>query len=148
MKATHIYSTHFLALMIVIVSKSHIYYLQLDMIIVWRFPPPPPFNWIRSTYRKSVGDTGKSCIMSSMTIPIMEAMTSTKSKMFQPTVKYWNRRPIIFTRHSAQTKEIKLLNGRRKQNDFWTIGTIMRKNCWLLCVLIPDKVSDFLHVGR
>ena len=39
------------------------------------------------TTRSSVGDTGKSAMRSSITMPTMEAITSTKSNRFQAVVK-------------------------------------------------------------
>lgn len=45
-----------------------------------------PILKTRTTLR-SVGDTGKSIITSSMSIPITDAKTSKKSKTFQGTVK-------------------------------------------------------------
>ena len=53
------------------------------------------------TTLKRVGETGKSCIMSSMTMPTILAITRTKSNTFHPAVKYWNLKPMIFTTHSA-----------------------------------------------
>ena len=52
------------------------------------------------TTLNSVGDTGKSSIISSITIPTIDAMTKTKSKTFHPAVKYCSLKPIILTTHS------------------------------------------------
>ena len=51
------------------------------------------------TTLRRVGETGKSVIMSSMTMPTMEAITSTKSNTFHPAVKYMKRSPMILTMH-------------------------------------------------
>ena len=51
------------------------------------------------TTLRRVGETGKSVIMSSMTMPTMEAITRTKSNTFHPAVKYMKRRPMILTMH-------------------------------------------------
>ena len=46
-----------------------------------------PIRQTRAT-RRSVGETGKSSIKSSITMPTMLAITRIKSKMFHPAVKY------------------------------------------------------------
>ena len=57
------------------------------------------------TTLRRVGETGKSVIMSSMTMPTMEAITSTKSNTFHPAVKYMKRRPMILTMHCLGGKQ-------------------------------------------
>ena len=85
-------------------TLSHYYQTMLTLI---KRNIRPILNTL--TTRSRVGETGKFSIISSITIPTMEAMTKTKSKTFQPAVKYWSRSPMIFTTHSKMITNVVII---------------------------------------